>query len=526
MTAISQKKSRKYGLIVRLSLVYLGFTLLNVLFFWVSTGSRQMRLISEKSLAFASIDAVVFTESIKEQLNSDLLSASNNSFQIENYQPVLQKLKENSAFQNAQQVKIITDDGRLFYSGNSKETTVSAKEIQLIFKALQRKEQTNTLYWLEPDAINFSLTVMIPLYWKTNPASALLIEYDLPQIRDELAGLFRFGALMILVLLLVQALFGIYLYKTVLKPVKNLSEAAKQVTQEEFSVRVKVPSHRDELAQLVHYFNQMTTSLGERTESLLRTVDDLKTKDDMMQMELDMARSIQESMLSGRTPDFEFFRVEIDFSPLHKVSGDYYDFFKLPDSAVAILLADASGHGVPAALITVMARIFFLDAIHHSSDPSEILTTVNREIEAAVSTPDYLTAFLAVLSPDGKLSYSNAAHKPGVVYRDQTKTIELLDTDGFFVGSMHPSPIQYETKNTILNKNDKLVIYTDGISEAENEQREPFGEERLQQLVLDFGHLPPDQLKKKIKDALNEFSEQSLRFDDHTLMVFEYHGRV
>lgn len=531
MTGLRTHKKNRFSLVIRLSVIYLLFTMINLTVFWVGTGTRQMRLISEKALSESNTDIYRLVHSIKAYLNLPLyrriLTGSLTAEQVTDRlpDPLLKAIQSSEIAESASEIRIISDEGRLFFSSERKaDKKVSTEEIQLLFRALQQKEQRNSDFLAEPVGDNHRLNIMIPLYWVSGESMGIYMQTPLPGIRKEVDNIFNFGLLMVLILLLIQTVFGVYLYMTLLKPVRKLSEGAQQVADQKFEVMIKPPGYRDELRDLTLNFNEMARSLKEKTEALEQSIRRLEEKDTVIQMELDMAQGIQQGIIPERMSDHDFFTVAAEYAPLHKVSGDYYDFFKVDKDTRAILIADASGHGVPAALVTVMAKVFFTEASIRYTSPSEVLNNVNENLEIAIQTTDYMTAFYILLNRSGEFQYASASHGEALILRKDSAEPELIEGSGFFIGAMHPAPFPYEEFSEKLEPGDRVVLCTDGITESENKNNKPFGLERFKKSILKHrGHDIETMRDRIIKDVL-KFSKGRERFDDYTLMIIEFNG--
>lgn len=537
-TSQSPASGRRYAIIVRLSLVYLALTAINLLFFWVATGSRQMRLISEKSLSQSSIYAWELSSQLRPLLQNRVFAtvANNPERDVDvSKKPIpeiVDIINKSILLKNAVSAAIVVDDGRVILDllgqekkapGKAVADQASAENIQLLYKAQQQKEQKSVDFLAEPVAASHRLNIAMPFYSSADVVMGLVLKTGLPGIEKELNALYSFAIWMVVILLFIQSIFGYYLYRTLLKPLRRLTGAATEVEAGNLQVQVQPPRYHDELRSLVLIFNDMTLSLKEKTERLEQIIVELKNKDSIMQMELDMAQGIQKGIVpADGLVNHKSLAASIYYSPLHTVSGDYYDFFEMPSGATGLLMADASGHGVPAALITVMAKIYFQNAVARLSDPSEILAEVNRNLTRTVVTTDYITAFFIIIEPDGNFVYCNANHKPAYLIHHKTGSVEKLDGMGFMVGAMDPLPFDFEAQKGKLHIKDRLVLYTDGLIEAENSANEPFGEERFLKLIDENKNKDLNGLNDLIVKQVLEFSKDRDRFDDYTLLIAEF----
>jgi sigma-B regulation protein RsbU (phosphoserine phosphatase) len=259
----------------------------------------------------------------------------------------------------------------------------------------------------------------------------------------------------------------------------------------------------------------------ERTEELEKVLNDLKIKDDQIQKQLDMASVIQRSILLTKIDDWNELKFSVKYNAMEKIGGDFYDVFQLKDNKIGVLIADVSGHGIPAALVTAMAKISFGNAGYQFDSPKRIFQEVNKNIIDHMKTQDYMTCFMAVIDDDYNITYSNASHQKGIVYRKETGEIELLDTNGLFIGALEEARDTYEEKTTKLNYGDRLILYTDGIPEAQDVHRQEYSNERFEKSILRHKDLGLNDFTEVIlRDVQNHIGEMGA-IDDISLLIVE-----
>jgi len=259
----------------------------------------------------------------------------------------------------------------------------------------------------------------------------------------------------------------------------------------------------------------------ERTEELEKVLNDLKIKDEQIQKQLDMASVIQRSILLTKIDDWNELKFSVKYNAMEKIGGDFYDVFQLKDNKIGVLIADVSGHGIPAALVTAMAKISFGNAGYQFDSPKRIFQEVNKNIIDHMKTQDYMTCFMAVIDDDYNITYSNASHQKAIIYRKATGTVELLDTNGLFIGALEEARDTYEEKTTKLDYGDRLILYTDGISEAQNKNREEYSNERFEKSIIKHNDLNLNDFTEAIlHDVLNHIGEMGA-IDDITLLIVE-----
>jgi serine phosphatase RsbU (regulator of sigma subunit)/heme-degrading monooxygenase HmoA len=208
----------------------------------------------------------------------------------------------------------------------------------------------------------------------------------------------------------------------------------------------------------------------------------------IVEQELRVARSIQHASLPKEVPELEGWQISPYYQPAREVGGDFYDFFELDDERVGVVVGDATGKGMPAALMAE-ASSNMLRAVAQalsSYSPGEVLSRVNETLVARIPDNMFVTCFYAILDPkNGSLSYANAGHDLPYVLRGSGGECEELRARGMPLGLM--PQMSYEEKEIVLQEGDSALFYTDGFVEAHDPQREMFGFPRLRALVAQHG---------------------------------------
>ncbi len=258
-----------------------------------------------------------------------------------------------------------------------------------------------------------------------------------------------------------------------------------------------------------------------RTVELQTALSDLKERDDLVQKQLDMASTIQRGLLPGRIDEWNGLKFSTRYIAMEKIGGDFFDVFQLGSDKLSLLIADVSGHGIPAALVTAMAKVSFGNAHMKFNSPERIFKDVNQDILDHVKTQDYLTCFILVIDDEYNVTYANASHQKAMLLRGESTEIELLDTGGLFIGAIEEANDTYEEKTIKLGYGDRIILYTDGIPEASNDQKVEYSNERLEEIVINNRDLPLEDFTDSIIEDLQKFMGNSVMQDDVTLIVVE-----
>lgn len=238
-----------------------------------------------------------------------------------------------------------------------------------------------------------------------------------------------------------------------------------------------------------------------------------------LEEELRIARLIQKSLLPERLPASGWFRAAGSSIASRQVGGDYYDVIQISPDAWSAVVADVCGKGVSSALLAALLQGAALRSAGEPGEIEEMFAQLNRFLLERTQGEKYATLFYAVLRSGGELEWANAAHCPPLVVR-HSGAIELLEPTGLPVGMLESAA--YEVKRERLAPGDKLVIYTDGLTEARNPQGQFFETPRLHRLVRESARLGCAELHALLIEELDRFTGGAPQADDVTLLVVEY----
>ena len=243
----------------------------------------------------------------------------------------------------------------------------------------------------------------------------------------------------------------------------------------------------------------------------------------VLNAELEMAHQIQLSILPHELPKLPGLDIAARFLPMESVGGDFYDFIRIDDKHLGILIADVSGHGLSSALIASMLQVALAGEVAHASQPAEVLAGLNKAVSGKFSSNFVTAAYVYVDLEENLMRYAGAGHPPVMQYRNSTgKAVQILE-NGIVLGILEDST--YQALEIPLEPGDRQVLYTDGILEAANPAQEMFGEEQFMRFLesnksLNAGQFA-DALLAKIDCWTGQSSEQGQQ-DDLTLVLFDF----
>lgn len=241
-----------------------------------------------------------------------------------------------------------------------------------------------------------------------------------------------------------------------------------------------------------------------------------------MERELQMAREIQQGLLPHNLPKLTGYDVASSWQAAREVAGDFYDAFKLADDKLGVVIADVSDKGAPAALFMAVARTMIRSHAHAGLSPVDIIGRTNDLILEDAESGMFVTVYHSHFYEGGDSAHVNAGHNPPLIYRAQTGTTEYMPRGGRAVGWFPDNPLSEVRLQ--LHAGDVIVYYTDGLTEAENPNKDQYGEERLAQTLINNANQSAEDIMTTILDDVDVFAEGEPPFDDLTIMVVRYTG--
>lgn len=242
----------------------------------------------------------------------------------------------------------------------------------------------------------------------------------------------------------------------------------------------------------------------------------------LLEHEMGLARAIQQALLPQGPREYPHLSVTGVNHPCIDVGGDYFDSFPISENRTAVLIADVSGHGLGAALLTTMLQ-GALSGMTLGEDPLRVFNQINQFLCDHSEVGHYATMFFSLLDRDGTLHYIKAAHPSPLLLR-RGKVSELYTEGSFPVGLIPNATFQAESIK--LEPGDTLVLFSDGVTEAEDPEEKQYGIDKLRDLLTVHEHTPLDELKKVILEAVDCHCRGAAQADDITVLLARYHGSV
>ena len=370
-------------------------------------------------------------------------------------------------------------------------------------------------------------TALYPIYDSQGRVAAVAgVDLDLIKIVLNILRLYRYIVLAILVVLLAGIAFYFHSVRIrVIKPIVALKKATVDLvnnlsTGKEFRLDVHTG---DEIEVLARSFERMDLAVKRYIEDNTQ----ITAEKERIITELNLATRIQEGMLPNCFPPFpdrKEFDIYASMDPAKEVGGDFYDFFFTDNDHLAIVIADVSGKGIPAALFMMMSMIMIQNYTKTGLSPGKVLETVNQQICSSNREEMFVTVWLGILDlVTGTITAVNAGHEFPAFCRSGGPFSLIRDQHGFVVGGMEG--VHYREYEMKMEPGDKLFVYTDGLPEATNSEDEMFGTDRMLEVLNGICEGQPEDILRAERRAVDLFAKNVPQFDDLTMLCLTYHGQ-
>ena len=340
---------------------------------------------------------------------------------------------------------------------------------------------------------------------------------------EMFASLYKINIILVLLILVGLSLLSFFTIKIIndlTAPLKHFADSARLIAAGNFDVQLPEIKTEDEMKELYNSFSFMQKELAE----YIVTLKDTTAAKEKIESELRIAREIQMSMIPHIFPPFPDLP-EVDVYAILKsakeVGGDLYDFFVIDGNKFCFAIGDVSGKGVPASLFMAVTRTLVRSISDKEFSPAAIVSTLNNSLALNNESSMFVTFFLGVLNLEtGELSYCNAGHNPPVIIRKDGSAVMIEKTK--FIPVALFEDFQYEELTLQLRHGDKVFLYTDGVTEAENADNKLFGDEKLMEIVRENIAVSPRELINKVEEAVAIHVNGFTQSDDITMMTIFY----
>jgi serine phosphatase RsbU (regulator of sigma subunit) len=262
--------------------------------------------------------------------------------------------------------------------------------------------------------------------------------------------------------------------------------------------------------------NQLRSVVKEQS----RQLEEDRRREAETEFELEQARRVQQRFVTDVFPQGRALSFGHQYRPSRMVGGDMFDVVAVGENEVAIMMADVSGHGLAAALLTSVAKVLFRTGAEQCHEPARLLSWLNRQISSYLATGEFLTVFLGLWNADSHIfSYSGAGHPPALLFAPDAPSVERLHVSRGIIGVM--PDCAFSSDSVQLRAGQRIVCYTDGITEAMNGRALLFGEEGLSGACVRWAGVPVQRMVEKLFYEVDQFLAGEPRRDDQALLALE-----
>lgn len=321
----------------------------------------------------------------------------------------------------------------------------------------------------------------------------------------------------ILLLLLV-----VFIARNITRPLRAMVKATDIISTGNLDAELPEQKDKDEVGQLTAAFNHMQTSLKAHIEELTLAT----AAKERIESELDVAREIQQSILPKTFPAFPE-HPEVDvyafMRAARQVGGDFYDYYFIDDDRLCFVIGDVSGKGVPASLFMAVTKTLLKATTTSTLSPDKILEKVNNELSRDDQQGFFVTVFFGIVNiRTGEVAFSNGGHNTPMIIKSDGRVEEMEHIGGMVVGVMEG--VEFKTGKVQLEEKDSIFLYTDGVTEAMDKNKEQFTEERLESCLEQLSLHEPKEMIEAMMKKIEAFTGNNPQSDDITMMAIEYKG--
>lgn len=345
-------------------------------------------------------------------------------------------------------------------------------------------------------------------------------------MREQQNFMIQLGAVLFIVTAFLILLVSAAVNRTVVIPINRLSTAAERFVRDKKDCGGGISAISQLDIRTGDEIEKLTDSIKKMEKDINTYLSDLSTvtaERERIGAELDIARNIQSSMLPSTFPPQREFDIFATMTPAKEVGGDFYDFLFVDENHLAVVMADVSGKGVPAAMFMMISKTLIKSAAQTGLSPKEVLEKVNRQLCESNEAEMFVTVWLGILElGSGKLCCANAGHEYPAIRRRGSNFALYPDAHGFVLAGMEN--MKYQEYELQLSEGDTVFVYTDGVIEATNVRQELFGTEGMLAALNERKQACGKELLDTVHQGIDQFVGGAPQFDDITMLALTFHG--
>ncbi|MCC6465627.1 MAG: SpoIIE family protein phosphatase [Planctomycetes bacterium] len=342
----------------------------------------------------------------------------------------------------------------------------------------------------------------------------ITIYLDRAEIESRKSSLLLYIALVSVVAIALSLGLAFMIGGGITRPLQTLMNDIQVISGGNFSHRPQARSS-DEIGIVAKLLGDMAAGL--------KAAQDVWLENQGRKHDLDIAKEIQENLLPKHVPRIAGYDVSAYYSPSKEVGGDYYDFFLVDKTHLGMVCADVSGKGIPGSMVMMMAKALVSYEAQETLSPRDIFVKVNRSLAKDIKRGMFVTAFYMLLDiPTARLTVASAGHNPLLLYRAATKQCSQINPGGIALGFDKDGRLfERNMKEEViqLQRGDRAVIYTDGVTEAMSPSNEEFGEERLMGITVQCAGKTSTEYLTMLVNAIQSHAQKDEQHDDITIVT-------
>ncbi len=501
----------------KIGIAYIFLTILNISFFIFIIFENKMNYLTRIIKYKVKEDAEMFYDNINKAFYDANKELKKYEYSRENFFSLLKTnlkditdnfivYKEDGDLLFKSSDKIILDKGHLNeakfaiankdFSGKSYHTKIDEKSYEVFFYfPVEEFEYSEKLSYLNDSVVTFS--------------------HEITEIKKILNDLYKLAFFIVIIITMIHIVFIFILHFLLISPLKMMESKSTLISNGDYSARINI-KRNDEMGKLADSFNIMASSV----ES---TITQLNKKNEEMLLDLKTAGKVQKAIYPGYN-NTNYFDLSIYHSPFTYVSGDYHDIFKLKNNLYGFLIADVSGHGVQAALVTMRLKEASRRLAPHFETADSFLMALNKQLADLLKNYDsYFTAFYVVFNPaDHSVNYSAGSHCKAFIVSGESGDIKSLELLGPILGVSTEMNSYIELGRDNVKKGDKLILLSDGIIEARNLNNDRLDYKLFVPLLSSYHKENSQDMLNNIIIEFKAFKQTDAKLDDETLIIIEF----
>ena len=493
------------------------------------------RYITGKNLIIKDLDAKLLTAAYGAKFYTDPYHdqiTDENSFEREDYLTRMDQLTHYGQKIDIEFVyTVIVNNGKIVFTSENPPLP-EKKELRKTYKTkffVEYKDASNGLlkaikdkkvYYDEyDDRWGYHRSIFLPTKSPGGMEYIIGVDISMRDVQSMLDNLLLRTILIGLGVFTISSIFIIFMVILLVKPLKALTQAAEVIGNGNLDAEIPDARLGYEISKLTETIQIMQRALKSYIDMLKQTITD----SERIESELRIANNIQMDILPKSFPARAEFDVYVFIKPAREVGGDFYDIFFVDDDTIGFVIADVSDKGVPAALFMAVAKTLIKAKSIKRVQPGEILAEVNDELCKNNESSMFVTAFFGMLNiKTGELIFSNAGHNPPLIMKSDNTAEFLQLNPNFVLGGMED--FQYKTESLKLQKGDIIFMYTDGVTEAMNEQGDFYSDKKLKDELKGLTNESCQQIIETTSKKIEAFAGNAEQTDDIAIMAVKFIG--